>query len=606
MKVNSHKINMSSGTFRYILILLFVLFGYSSTIFTQTSPDSIIMGAMRDELTRNFNGLHAENFDKPFFISYTIADAVNTQVIATLGALIHSDEIKYKDWQVRLMVGNYEINDENFSSNQPEESIYRPTIDMPLENDYQGIRRSLWLTTNNVYYSAAQTYKNKIAQIEHRQLKEEDLEIDDFSKAPVIRKYICDTLPVVQKETIEQKVKYLSEIFKNSPELYSSSVSMNAFRSTVYFINSEGTEIQFPFHVTTLSITTAILSNEGERINKNIIYTVSTPFELPAIETIEHDISILLDNLSALKNSERFKDNYYGPVLLAGEVAAETLEKFLFAGSDALIAERENLQSSNQMNMFYEQTDNSFQTRIGKSIFTKDLTIISEPFLREYRGIPLLGSYKVDAEGVIPSEKLILVKNGILETLLNGRTPSRFVPESNGHMRFSYNYNGVNKQVGPGVIRIENANPVPFKKLKEQLLEQAKAEGLDYAIMIKSIETGGSDKPFNFYLVSVETGEEKLVRSVQLKNLTMQSLRHSPVFSDSVIVHNTLLSTNENNNTGLAGIPASFIVPYAMLLREIEFEGTHKPLTSMLPVVENPVGRSENTISSSKEENIQQ
>lgn len=589
----------------WVLFIAIFLISSEAKLNSQVAADSIIMSAMRDELYRNLHGLNAKDLDKPFFIAYTIADAEQVQIMATLGSLILSDKHKYKDWRVRLMVGNYEINDENFSSAQPEETVIRPSIDMPIDNDYLGIRRSLWHTTNNVYFSAAQTYKNKMAQIEHKQLEESDLEIADFSRAPVVKKYIYSKTPEYQTEILEEKVKILSEIFKDYPDIYASSVALNVFQSTVYFINSEGTEVQFPFNITTLSVQAGTLSNDSERLNRNITYTVFLPDELPDNEEIDRDARKMIENLLELKSSERFDDNYYGPALITGYVAAETFERFLFSGSDALIASRENLQSSNQMNIYYEQADNALQSRINKSIISKDLTITAEPFLREYQNTPLLGTFKVDAEGVIPPEKLILVKNGILETLLNGRTPSRQVPQSNGHMRFSYDMRGLNKQIGPGVIRIQNSNPVPENEMKKQLLEIAKSEGLDYAIIIKSLEIGGSDKPFNFYKVDVETGEETLIRSTRLKNLTLQSLRRSVVFSDSLMVHNTLLLLTGKSSNGLVGVPSSFIVPHTLLLSDIELEGMRKPLTSMLPILENPVGKNQNTISTFPEKDEQ-
>ena len=579
-----------------LLITLVILLIPNILSAQQTLSDSIIMSAMRDELYRNMKGLHAKDFDDPFFIAYTIANVENAQIIGTLGALVRSDEYKYKDWQIRLMVGDYEINDENFSSSQPEETMFRPSIDMPVEDDYEGIRRSLWLTTNNVYFSAAQTYKNKMAQIEHKQLEETDLEIDDFSHAPVVKKYTENKAPLIDKQVLEDKIKSISQIFADYPDIYSSSVVISALRSTVYFINSEGSEIQFPFNITTLSVQAGTLSDDSERLNKNITYTVSAPDELPSVEEIIKDSRKMAENILTLKKTERYVDDYYGPVMIVGDVAAETLERFLFSGSDALIASRENLQSSNQMNISYEQNDNALQSRINKIILSKDLSIIAEPFLKKYQNIPLLGTFDIDAEGVIPPDSLTLVKDGILQTLLNGRTPTRQVPESNGHMRLSYSFRGLNKQVGPGVVRIVNSNPVDIKTMKQQLLDQAKEEGLDQVMIIRSLDVGGSDKPFNYYLVDVNTGEEKLVRSVKLKNLTMLTLRQSPVFSGSVLVHNTLLSLSGKSTNGLAGVPSSFILPDAILLKNIEMQGTRKPLTSMLPILDNPVRKNANTI----------
>lgn len=569
--------------------------------FSQSLTDSLIMRAMRDELYRNYNNLAVDKVEKPFFISYTIANARSTVITATLGAISNSNQQNYKDWQVRVMAGDYNINDENFSYNQPEEMVFEGSIPMPVETDYNGIRRSLWLTTNNVYQSAATTYKNKLALIEHKQLEDSALEIPDFSHAPVVKMVIPESPVDLDQVQLEQKTRELSTLFRGYSDIYSSSVTMNVFESVVYFINCEGTEIQFPCNITTLTILAGTMSDDSERLNRNITYTVDKPEKLPSNEAIKRDIHKLLDNLLAVKDAERFDDEYTGPVLMIGEVAAESLERFLFAGSDALIAYRETLESSNQMNMYYEHNDNSLQSKINKQVISKDLTITAQPFLPEYLGTSLIGTFIVDAEGVIPPANLVLVENGILKTLLNGRTPSRFVPESNGHMRFSYNFRGLTSQVGPGVVKIASNTTYSIENLKKELLIQAQEQGLEYAIIIRSLDVGGSDKPYNYYKVAVSDGQEKLIRSARLKNMTLQALRRSPLFSDTLLVHNTLLATNNDEGRGLSGIPSSFILPKAMLIEEIELESFRKPLTSMLPIINNPVGMEKKAISNNEE-----
>jgi hypothetical protein len=587
-----------------ITAIILIGCGPIQEIFSQSLTDTLIISAMRDELRRNYNDLAKGKTEKPFFISYTIANARSTVISATLGAISSSNSQPYKDWQVRVMVGDYNINDENFSYNQPEEMIYEGSIPMPVDDDYLGIRRSLWLTSNNVYESAARTYKNKIALIAHKQLEDSALEIPDFSHAPVTKvKYAG--MPVGLNQTqLEQKARELSILFSEYPEIYSSSITINVFESMVYFINSEGTEVQFPCNITTLTVLAGTMSEDSERLNRNITYTVDKPERLPSNEAISSDILRLLDNLLSLKNAEPFDDEYTGPILMIGEAAAETMERFLFAGSDALIAYRENLESSDQMNMYYEHNDNSLQSKINKQVISKDLTITDQPFLDEYMGTPLIGTFRVDAEGVVPPTSLVLVENGVLKTLLNGRTPSRYVPESNGHMRFSYNFRGLTGQIGPGVIKISSKTTYSLESLKKELLKQAQEQGLDYAVIIKSLDVGGSDKPYNYYKVSVLNGEEKLIRSARLKNMTLQELRRAPLFSDSMLVHNTLLATNNDEGRGLSGIPSSFILPNAILIEEVELESFRKPLTSMLPIVNNPVGmlkEEQKTISDSKE-----
>jgi hypothetical protein len=578
---------------RVIIVILGIIFiGFTSTqsVFPQSLVDDRIMSSMRDELQRNFDGIAEGRNEKPFFISYLIANARNTSVSASLGAISNSNRQCYKDWQVRLMIGDYEISDENFNYAQPDEMIFERSIPMPVDNDYNGIRRSLWMTSNNIYESAATTYKNKIALIQHKQLGDSSLEIADFSHAPVVKMQQPAKISQIDQTQLEQKAREYSSIFKNYPDVFSSGISFNVFESMVYFVNSEGTEIQFPFNITTLSIVAVTMSKDSERMTRDITYTVELPDSLPSDESIKSDIYMLIDNLLELKGAERFEDDYTGPVLMEGEAVAENMERFLFGGPDALIAYRENLESSDQMNIYFQHNTNSLQSKINKQIISKDLTITALPFCSEYLGKNLLGTFNVDAEGVIPPANLILVENGVLKSLLNGRTPSRYIPESNGHMRFSYNSRGISGQVGPGVIKISSSTTYSMDELKKELLKQAKEQGLEYAILIRSLKVGGAEKPHNYYKVSVETGEETILRSVRIKNLSLQSLRRSPKFANTEIVHNTLLAIGSDESRGETGVPSSFIVPEAMLISEIEMESYRKPLTSMLPIIDNPVG----------------
>jgi hypothetical protein len=570
--------------------LVILISGLTGMADSQPLADSLVMSAMRDELIRNYTELAANRTEKPFFISYSIANVHNTVVSATLGALNTSGEQNYKDWQVRVMVGDYNINDENFSYNQPEEVVYRPSIEMPVEDDYAGIRRSLWLTTNKVYNSAARTYKNKMALIEHKQLDESALEIHDFSHAPVVKIKIPDSSKNIDIQILEQKAREYSNLFKEYPDVYSSAVTFSIFKSTVYFVNSEGTEIQFPFNVATLSIQAGAMSDDSERLNRSLSYIERDPEDLPDDSKAKRDIQKLIDNLLTLKKAERFDDEYTGPILMIGETTAESLEKLLFSGSDALIAYRETLESSNQMNMYYEYNDNSLQSRINKPVISKDITVTARPFLNEYDGIPLLGHFTVDAEGGMPPKNLELIEIGVMKTLLNGRTPSRYVPESNGHMRFDYNFRGLTNQVGPGVILISSNITYSMDTLKNELLKKAREQGLEYAIILRSLDIGGSDKPYNYFKVNVADGTETMIRSARLKSITLQALRRSPMFSEKMFVHNTLVAAGNNSGKGMSGIPSSFIVPRAMLLEDVDLESFRKPLTSLLPIIENPVG----------------
>ena len=168
-----------------ILISLYDIFAQDKN--NSKDSEEILFKAMKDELECNIQNLKYKDYKKPFFISYTIADAHTLFINTTLGALISSNETHIRDWNIRVIIGDYQLTDENFYdiSNRDEQSFRN--LDIPIDNDYHGIRRFLWELTDRVYKSAAQNYKNKISALTVKNIKPEDLPVSDFSQSSIVK-----------------------------------------------------------------------------------------------------------------------------------------------------------------------------------------------------------------------------------------------------------------------------------------------------------------------------------------------------------------------------------------------------------------------------------
>lgn len=579
-----------------VFITLTILFGIVLSAKAQTQKDSIIMAAMKDELTRNIKFLADDEFAPPFFIAYSLADAKITYASASLGALNTSGERSYKDWNVRVMVGDYQLNDENFVSAQPGDYSFEGSVKMPLDADYYGIRRSFWLTTNNVYNSAARTYHNKVTLLEHQKLDSSTIDIPDFSRAPLVK--IMEPSPSLNysKEQLENMVRTLSAEFDGNADIHNSMISATVFESTVFFVNSEGTEVQYPLVISTLSVNARTMADDSDRISRSLSYVAKTPEDLPSLGLMKADIALLIDHIKELRSSPRFDEEYSGPVLYLGGESAKVFGQVLFSGSNSLIAAREELHSNTQMNVFYSKNPNGLESKIEKLVISKDFTVLAEPSLSEFMSVPLIGSFKVDAEGVTPPDSLVLIKEGILKTLLNNRTPSRNILHSNGHNRFSYSYSGLSSEIGPGVIHIESEKGESLDNLKQKLIEKAEEAGLEYVIVIRPLETESTNKPRIVSRIWIDSGKEEIIRSARIGAPDMRNLKHPLGYSNSSIVLNTLWAGYGGD--GSTGIPVSFIAPDALLVDDIEVSSFQKALTSMLPIIDNPVSEEKVTVSS--------
>jgi hypothetical protein len=81
-----------------------------------TRSDSIIFNAMHDEMNRSMKEYTHPEAGKFFYINYEIADGQTLSVLGELGCITQSDKRDYRSWSYRIMLGDYNCNDENFIS----------------------------------------------------------------------------------------------------------------------------------------------------------------------------------------------------------------------------------------------------------------------------------------------------------------------------------------------------------------------------------------------------------------------------------------------------------------------------------------------------------
>jgi hypothetical protein len=224
----------------------------------------------------------------------------------------------------------------------------------------------------------------------------------------------------------------------------------------------------------------------------------------------------------------------------------------------------------------------------------------------------------MDEEGVKPPDEIILVENGTLKTLLSTRIPTRAVRESNGHSRPVLS--GAGSGLGPAVVSVTATAGKSRAEMKAQLLELAKVEGLEYGVIVRKLKspTSGAErrfdamsmmmmargaqegpsltKPILVYRVWVKDGREELVRSVKLGSLALSSLRRMGGAAQEQMAYNTLVPGGGGGfsfmmapSFSASGVPASFILPQALIFEELEVKKEQREFTPKLPVVPSPL-----------------
>ncbi len=606
-------------SFLFSLISLILVSSQTASAQSQTTRE-IISRAMKDELARNMERLSLENLERPFFISYTVGDAKTMEVTANLGAIISSNENHFRNHSVRVMVGDYSRTDENFrdmGGGGFRSTMLGGATRLPLEDDYDGIRRALWIATDNVYKRASEQYERKIASLNQQVLSEEAAALDDFSRAPVVKYTAPASVFEMNREEWEKAAKELSDALQDYPEIYFSQVRIYFYQGDIFFVNSEGTEVVQPLTLGVVQVNASTQAIDGEPLIDHVIYHASEPGDLPSLSSMKQAVNNMAGELAALRTAPVFDESYTGPVLFESQAVAEFFGQRLFSGNSGLLASRRPAVSDPRAAYFVRQGQ-PLDEKINRRIISRDLTIKALPKMKSYSGQKLIGSCEVDAEGVKPPEEIVLVENGILRTLLNNRIPTLKVKESNGHLRPTMGSGaGVFNRLGPSVVMVTTSAGKTDAEMKKTLLQLAREEGLDYGIMVRkltasisgaearldpmammALASGGRQgislsNPILVYRVAVEDGREELVRSVNLGNLSISALRHIAGVAKRQFVHNTLVP-GATSGPGFypfsrRGVPASFIVPESLIFEELEVQNAKRDYTPKLPVVANPL-----------------
>ena len=581
------------------------------------AQDNTYMQAMQEEVKRGMQGLILDRMQPPGYISYHIVDANTLHVRSVLGGIVRSQERRLIKFDNRTLVINEGISNENFLDMDNLWSWSRQEDNIPLTGSKDDVRRALWLVTDNNYKTALSTYESKLSAMRQQNLSPEERALTDFlpaSKQEIIIPYQAMD---IRTKSLEDLAAAASSVFSAYGNILSSQVNIYVYDGQVFYHNSEGSIAQYPFQVAAVMATASAQAASGEMLYEHYIHFAGNVSELPAKETLIADIRNIAGYLNTLSTTQAISEPYSGPVLFEGQAVAELFAQLLFGDVDGLIAVRKPILGNEQILRFAPDRvrENSLEARIGRRIISRDLSIVAQPRLASYMGVNLFGTYHVDAEGLPALEKVSLVENGVLNSVLSSRVPTLRVQESNAHARLGLSMGSVRTVTAPGVIKMTADEEASFsmQELKEMLLREAEDEGLDYAYIVRKVVSPAAkfapddgliimgqpaqqkelSKTIRVYRVYVEDGREEPVSLAEVKGLNIRSLRRILGASKEMQVYNTMFNpaTTQLYSWGfdLTGVPTSYIIPEALLFEELDIVRETQQVVKKPPVVENPV-----------------
>ncbi len=460
-------------------ILSLLIVSFLLTLNPHAGAQDFIFDAMSDELDRSMEKLELESLKKPYYIEYKISFKTSYVIHSALGSITDSDKEENAYLDVDLRVGDYKFDNSNFLDYSSMGFFFgfggdnkfqkRP---IPLNPSYESLRRELWLATDGAYKQSAEVYSKKLAALKNRTRRDTT---SDYTKLPPKQiEYIAPKTEFDLKE-YENKLKEISEVFKDFPEIEYSTVGMEFLPETVYFLNTEGRRYKKRENYTGLEIVVATQAKDGMPLIDHYVAIGKSPGDLPSQDSLIKAARNLAASLTKLRKAPVLFDAYSGPIIFEKQAAAEIFAQ-VFAPN--LVTQRKLITPKSVREI---DDHGAFQTKIGGRVLPEFLSVKAIPGKDKFEETFLIGSYEFDEEGV-PAENVTLVKDGFLKNLLSSRTPIKRVLESNGHCR-------------GGAAMLSSIKLFPGEedkqKTKEQLIDRqlqlCKDRALNYGIVITKI-----------------------------------------------------------------------------------------------------------------------
>jgi len=480
------------------IILSFALFFVLNGVFAQT--ENPVISAIQKEVDRNRTELKMESLASPFFISYSILDRYEYTLSASLGTISSTYESHRRNGLPRMLVGDYHRNTANVAGTRP----INPTV-TSLYDNATGVPISIWRGLDDIYKDAAERYKAKMAILQQQTQTKEEINLPDFEQVKPVNMILKPTPVNVDKKYWENYVRKASETAKQYPDILSSSVNFIARNIMIYTYNTEGSRYAVPYTCYALSFSANTRTEDGQELSHTVHAENVTFEQMPDLATFSNQCKTMMDELIKLKNAPVIDDAYSGPVLFEG-VAVERIFRQAFLFNNRLFASPKMIVPTSPAQS--SQGGNDFEMMLNKKVVARNITVKSITGQEFYNGQRLNGYYPIDAEGVVPDKELLLIDNGVLRNMLNGRKPTKKIGQSNGHTRYDQNFNTL--RTYPGNLLITCNQTFGNEELRKKLIEAAKEEDLEYAYIVRQYDFWLNR---NFiYRIYVADGREELVR----------------------------------------------------------------------------------------------
>ncbi len=536
-----------------------------------------LLDALVAELERSLTNLRSKGEEPLYYLAYRVHDGYDIGISASYGAIQQGSQDDPRAGRRRVLDVSARVGSPKFDNTHKVRGEWSwggfgGGESLPTEDDAAALRIGLWRATDEGYKQAV---RELIRVKANRAVRtEEEDKADDFALHEARVEIGERVVEPVDLEAWKDRAKRLSALFKAHPLVLGSWVSVQGGTGTMYFVDSDGARIREPRRFLRVMFGGSVKADDGMDLELYDSVEATTLEQLPTEEELATRVNALIDTIEKLRVAP-VVEPYTGPAIIMNRAAGVFFHE-VFGHR----VEGHRLKD--------EEEGHTFKKKVGEKIVADFISVVDDPTRRRYGDVVLNGFYRFDEEGV-PAQAVSLVKKGVLQGFLMGRTPIDDFPASNGHGRAQPGRSPVARQ---GSLIVESERTVPFAELRGKLIETAKERGKPYGLMFQDITGGftftGRGMPQAFkviplvvYKVYTDGRPDELVRGVDLVGTPLTSFEKILATGDDFAVFNGYCGAESG------WVPVSAVSP-SLLVAEMEVEKKEKG-SERLPILTPPL-----------------
>ena len=480
------------------------------------AQESSTLAALQDEMHRSMTELRMKGEAPPYYIAYEVLDRTITDASGRLGAIVENPPRRTRTLRVEVRVGDYTFDSSRFvvQGFGGGAGLSGETVIAPLDDDYDAMRREIWLTTDAAYKRAITMFARKKAAFQNRTASDP---IPDFSQEPSVETIVPGVdigrgrLQADRGDMIA-RVQQASAVFALHPDVDLSDVSISQTHGTRYYLNSEGFKTVAPIQLTSLTMYAETQAGDGMPVRQTFTEVGRVLNDLPSASDLVARAKQIAADVEAARLAP-IGEEFAGPVLIEGiggaQFVAETLVQMMQARRPP---DAENPRMG-------QAPSSPFLNRTGLRVMADAFNASDTPSLTHFEGKPLAGSYAVDDEGM-RAKDVTLVEKGRLVALLTSRVPQKNFPRSNGHGRAN--------TVLAGVFQIESADAIAATELKQKYIALLKAQDKTFGYIVRGVRSdgqGGAGPAIDAIVKVTLDGKETPVRGMRFGAVSPMAFR---------------------------------------------------------------------------------